>query len=87
MGRETRKRGIAARGQTLPRFWYSCKKGNRGKKYFIFAFFFVDNDTLCRELIIFANLQDSHGIAGGCMFGTHVCLCVEKVEIIQFSCT
>ena len=28
-----------------------------------FAFFFADNNTLCRELNIFANLQDSHGIS------------------------
>ena len=32
--------GQQAVGQTLPRFWHSCKKGGRGKKYFIFAFFF-----------------------------------------------
>ena len=26
-------------GHTLLRFWHSCKKGGRGKKYFIFAIF------------------------------------------------
>ena len=29
-------------GQTLPRFWHSCKKGGRGKNYFIFAIFFAE---------------------------------------------
>ena len=65
-------------GQTLLRFWHPCKKGGRGKKYFIFAiffaepifaygmtpkisyflccFFFADNNALCWELNIFANL-------------------------------
>ena len=76
--------GQQAVGQTLPRFWHSCKKGGRGKNYFIFAIFFAepifalgmkpiihffsalffaDNNTLCQELIIFANLENSHGIA------------------------
>ena len=29
-------------GQTLPRFWHSCKKGGMGKNYCIFAIFFAE---------------------------------------------
>ena len=32
--------GQQAVGQTLPRFWHSCKKGGSRKKNFIFTFFF-----------------------------------------------
>ena len=50
-------------GQTLPRVWHACKRGGRGKKIFCLLLF-ADNNTLCRELIIFANLEDLHGNIG-----------------------
>ena len=57
------KGGAGAKHTSFLRFFWGTNfwVGHDAKIFFRVVCFFVDNNTLCRELNIFANLQDLYG--------------------------